>query len=62
MECLGGNPFAKNWQDETLKVVEKTMSVGSQSASPSYTKQQIDGHILQKATENRAHTTTSNSN
>lgn len=26
-ERLEGNPFAKNWQDEALKVVEKTVSV-----------------------------------
>jgi hypothetical protein len=52
MERLGGNSFAKNWQDEALKVVEKTVNVDSQSASPSHTKQQTDGHILQKATEN----------
>jgi hypothetical protein len=30
MERLGGNPFAKNWQDEALKVVEKMVSVDSQ--------------------------------
>jgi hypothetical protein len=30
-ERLKGNPFAKNWQDEALKVVEKTVSVDSQS-------------------------------
>ena len=38
---LKGNPYAKNWQDEALKVVEKTVSVNSQSesSSPSHTKQ-----------------------
>ena len=40
-ERLKGNPYAKNWQDEALKVVEKTVSVNSQSesSSPSHTKQ-----------------------
>ena len=28
---LEGNPFAKNWQDKALKVVEKTVSLNSQS-------------------------------
>src|SRR5258708_5069483 len=35
MEHLKGNPWAKNWQDEALKVVEKTVSVNFQSSLPS---------------------------
>jgi len=31
IEHLKGNPFAKNWQDKALKVVEKMVSVNSQS-------------------------------
>jgi hypothetical protein len=38
IECLGGNPFAKNWQDKVLKVVEKMVSVDSQSGFTSHTK------------------------
>jgi len=34
-ERLEGNPWAKNWQDEALKVVEKTVSVNFQSSLPS---------------------------
>ena len=30
IEHLEGNPFAKNWQDKALKVVEKMVSVNSQ--------------------------------
>jgi hypothetical protein len=30
IERLEGNPNAKNWQDEALKIVEKTVSVESQ--------------------------------
>jgi hypothetical protein len=29
IERREGNPFAKNWQDEALKIVEKTVSVDS---------------------------------
>ena len=36
MKCLEGNPWAKKWQDEVLKVVEKTVSVNFQSGLPSY--------------------------
>jgi len=35
MERLEGNPWAKNWQDEALKVVEKTVSDNFQSSLPS---------------------------
>jgi hypothetical protein len=38
IERLEGNLDAKNWQDEALKVVEKTVSIDSQSGSPSHTK------------------------
>ncbi|KAF8487806.1 hypothetical protein F5888DRAFT_1624190, partial [Russula emetica] len=38
IEHLGGNPFAKNWQDKALKVVEEMVSVHSHSGSPSHTK------------------------
>jgi hypothetical protein len=51
MERLGGNPNAKNWQDEALKIVEKTVSINSQSGFPTCMKQRIDGHVLQKETE-----------
>jgi hypothetical protein len=39
LECLEGNPNAKNWQDEALKIVEKTVSINSQSGSPIHMKQ-----------------------
>ena len=31
MERLKGNPYTKNWQDKVLKVVEKMVSIDSQS-------------------------------
>jgi hypothetical protein len=37
-ERAEGNRNAKNWQDEALKVVEKTVSVASQSNSPAHAK------------------------
>jgi hypothetical protein len=58
MERLEGNLNAKNWQDEARKVVENTVSVNSWSCSPAHTKRWIDGHVLQKASESRACTTT----
>jgi hypothetical protein len=39
MEHLGGNPNAKNWQDEVLKIVEKSVSINSQSGFPMHMKQ-----------------------
>jgi hypothetical protein len=29
LECWEGNMFAKNWQDEALKIVEKMVSLDS---------------------------------
>ena len=38
LECLAGNLEAKNWQDEALKVVERTMSISSEPGKLSHGK------------------------
>ena len=51
IERMGGNPDAKNWQDEALKMVEKAVSVAFLPRFPSIIEQQIDEYVLQTATE-----------
>ena len=47
IERMGGNPDAKNWQDEVLKMVEKVVSVAFLPRFPSIIEQQIDEYVLQ---------------
>jgi len=59
-ECNGGNPHAKDWQDEAQKILERTVCTHSLVGSAYLTYIGItDGVLLQEPAESETNTDSS---